>query len=140
MKKREPVSHIMTQNVVTVDLSNDKLVDAKKLMEENNIRHIPVTSGNKLKGILSLTDINRISYGANWGQEKSVDYATMESLSIEQVMHHDPQSIAGDTSIKEVAEIFSEVEFHALPIVNQDSSLEGIVTTTDLIKYLLTQY
>ena len=41
---------------------------------------------------------------------------------------------------KEAAEIFLEAEFHALPVVDADEKLVGIVTTTDLIKYLLEQY
>ena len=41
-------------------------------------------------------------------------------------------------TIKEVAEILAKNEFHALPVVD-DSNLVGIVTTTDLINYLLKQ-
>jgi len=42
-------------------------------------------------------------------------------------------------TIKEVAEILSKKEFHALPVIENDK-LVGIVTTTDLINYLLEQY
>jgi CBS domain-containing membrane protein len=48
-------------------------------------------------------------------------------------------TVAPETTIKEVAEILSKREFHALPIVEGDL-LVGIVTTTDIIKYLLEQY
>ena len=48
-------------------------------------------------------------------------------------------TVTSNTSIKEVAKILSEREFHALPIVD-DSILVGIVTTTDMMKYMLNQY
>jgi CBS domain-containing protein len=48
-------------------------------------------------------------------------------------------TISPETTIKEAAEILSSKEFHALPVVLGDL-LVGIVTTTDLIKYLIDQY
>ena len=59
-------------------------------------------------------------------------------FTIEQVMVKNVVSVSSNTSIKEVAEIFATKEFHALPVVDDDV-LVGIVTTTDLIKYLLKQ-
>jgi CBS domain-containing protein len=48
-------------------------------------------------------------------------------------------SVSPETTIKEAAEILATREFHALPVCKGDL-LVGIVTTTDLIKYLLEQY
>ena len=39
-------------------------------------------------------------------------------------------------TIEEVARIFAQKEFHALPVL-RDKELVGIVTTTDMIRYLL---
>ncbi len=47
--------------------------------------------------------------------------------------------ITPDTPIREAAEILAKREFHALP-VTEDNNLVGIITTTDLIRYLLDQY
>ena len=49
------------------------------------------------------------------------------------------RSVAPQTSVREVAELLAAKEFHAVPVV-EDGNLVGIVTTTDLIKYLLKQY
>jgi CBS domain-containing protein len=49
------------------------------------------------------------------------------------------RSVSPQTSIKEVAELLAAREFHALPVVDGGDLVE-IVTTTDLIKYLLKQY
>jgi CBS domain-containing protein len=60
-------------------------------------------------------------------------------FTIDQVMTKNLTTVSPNTSIKEVAEILSTKEFHALPVV-EDKLLVGIVTTTDIIKYLLKQY
>lgn len=139
MKQREPVSHIMTKELHKLNLT-DGLFKAKELFEKHNLRHLPVVNGEGLAGIISLTDILRISFGSNFGDDqKGVDTAIYEMLSVDQVMKHNPHTVSSVTPIKEVAEILSREEFHALPVVDQDQ-LVGIVTTTDVIKYLINQY
>lgn len=139
MKKREKVSHIMTKNLKTVDVLKNDLHDAKSMMETHGIRHLPVLNNGDLIGIISLTDIMRISYGASYGQEGLVEKAIFDAMNIAQVMAYHPTTINSLTTIKEAAEILSTKEFHALPVVD-NGQLIGIVTSTDLIKYLLEQY
>ena len=140
MKKREAVSNIMKKDVLTLDLHRGSLQEAKSIMDDNHIRHLPVVTGNKLVGIISLTDIHRISFGANYGQAEQVDASIFNSLSIEQVMKSEPRTVKAHTTIKEVAEQLAVEEFHALPVVDDNGQLEGIVTTTDLVNYLIDQY
>lgn len=139
MKKRATVKEIMTTDLKSISLHDGTIQHAKDVMEENGFRHLPVTNGNDLAGIVSLTDIKRISFGANYGQEGSVDKAIFDSLPLSHVMVHNPTSITPSTTIKEAAEIISSNEFNALPIV-EEKELKGILTSTDLIKYLIEQY
>ena len=82
----------------------------------------------------------RISFADAVDEEEiEVDVTVYNMFTIEQVMTRNLVTISPDSSIKEVAEILAVKEFHALPVV-QDELLVGIVTTTDLIKYLLKQY
>ncbi|WP_103068492.1 CBS domain-containing protein [Aquimarina sediminis] len=139
MKKRTPVSKIMTSDVITLNQTNG-LETAEMLFKENNIRHIPVVSGDAIIGMLSYTDLLRISFAdAVDESEHDVDTVVYEMFTIEQVMAKNLVSVSSDTTIKEVAEILSKKEFHALPVID-DGQLVGIVTTTDLINYLLEQY
>ena len=139
MKHRVPVSEIMTKNLVTLNL-NDDLSKAEQLFKKNKIRHIPVVSGHKIIGMLSYTDLLRISFvDAVDDEAEIVDTTVYNLFTIEQVMAKKLVTISFDTTIRETAEILSKNEFHALPVV-VDELLVGIVTTTDLIKYLLDQY
>ena len=138
MKKREPVNHIMTKEVFTVN-ENDKLHDAVDIINQNNIRHLPVMNGNTVSGIISRTDLNRLTFGTLFDNQEGADETVLSMLSIPQVMTSKPRHVTSGDSIREVAEIFSKEEFHALPVVD-DGELSGIVTTTDIIAYMLEQY
>lgn len=139
MKKRTPVSVIMSKNVITLN-SSDDLIHAEKLFKEEQIRHIPVVNGTEIKGMLSYTDLLRISFADAIDQDETdVDTVVYNMFTIDQVMAKNLVTVNSSATIKEVAEILSKKEFHALPVVDK-GNLVGIVTTTDLIYYLLEQF
>ncbi|MGY6744207.1 MAG: CBS domain-containing protein [Cecembia sp.] len=138
MKKREPVSNIMTSKVYTVQ-ENTPLQEVVTLFRKHKIRHIPVLNGNKVSGIISRTDINRLTFGALFENQEGADEAVLEILTVPQVMTGKPKMVNSNDSIRDVAEIFANEEFHALPVVDGEE-LKGIVTTTDVIRYMLDQY
>ncbi len=139
MKKRAPVSSIMTKKVITVK-HNDTLDAAERLFKTNFIRHIPVVKGDKIMGMLSYTDLLRISFADAVVEDSDTIMTQVYDLfTIEHVMAKNVVSVSSDTTIKETAEILAKREFHAIPVVDNDQ-LVGIITTTDLINYLLEQY
>ncbi|SNR14511.1 CBS domain-containing protein [Tenacibaculum jejuense] len=139
MKKRTPVSKIMSANLVTLS-SIDDLTTAEELFKTHEIRHIPVVQGEEIIGMLSHTDLLRVSYAETVQEyETEVDIVLNSIFTIEQVMTKNVVTVNASDTIKEVAEVLSTREFHALPVV-ENNVLVGIVTTTDLIKYLLEQY
>lgn len=138
MKKREPISHIMTKTVVTANEKDDLKTVVEKL-KKNAIRHIPIVKGKEVVGIISRTDINRLTFGALFEGQEGADEAILDMLTISQVMTSKPKTVSSDMIIKDLAQIFAKEDFHALPVVDHDE-LKGIVTTTDVVKYLLEQY
>ncbi len=139
MKKGTTISKIMTIDVITLSYK-DSLSTAEMLFKTNRIRHIPVIKEEVIVGMLSYTDLLRISFAdAVYEDEKTVDAIVYNMFTIEQVMAKNLVSVSSNTFIKEVAEILSKKEFHALPIID-NTKLVGIVTTTDLINYLLEQF
>lgn len=83
--------------------------------------------------------MNRLTFGGLFENQKEADEAVLDMLSVPQVMTSKPRTVSTDDSIKDVAEIFAKEQFHALPVV-EGKALKGIVTTTDIIKYMLEQY
>lgn len=138
MKQRVPVSQIMSKDLATLNPSQS-LYEAEKLFKEKGIRHIPVTEGNKLVGILSYSDLLKISYADVTEGEDDVEAVVYDMFTIPQVMAKVPVSVTSEITIKEVVEILAKQTFHSLPVVD-NGELVGIVTTTDLLNYFLEQY
>ena len=139
MKRLEPVSKIMTKKLITLTL-NDDLYTAEKLFRENHIRHIPIVKDEHIIGMLGCSDLERISFLDSYdSNEIKIDNAIYKMLSINQLMVKKPTKIDSSISIKSVVEILAKNEHHALPVVENDI-LVGIVTTTDILNYLLEQY
>jgi CBS domain-containing membrane protein len=140
MTTQTPVSEIMTHKVITVDIKST-LRQAEKLMKKHNIRHTPVMDEEELVGILSLNDLLRLSFVDAYGyeEEEAIDTALYQMFTVEEVMVSDPRVVKATQSIREVAEIFLKEDFHALPVMAGEK-LVGIVTTTDVIRFMLEQF
>ncbi|APA90742.1 MULTISPECIES: HPP family protein [Myroides] len=140
MKQKVPVEEIMTKELITLTLS-DSLYDAERLFKKHKIRHIPIVKGDKLIGVLSYSDLIKISY-IDVVEDESEDMSSVvyDLYSIEQLMAKVVVSALPTATVKEVTEILSKQSYHSIPIVDQLGYLKGIVTTTDLLKYFLKQY
>jgi len=138
MKKREKVGSVMTKDVVTINV-NDSLHNANNIFNSQKLRHLPVVANDHLVGILSQTDILRISFGNTFGEQNGGDEAIFDMLSINQVMKHSPVTVSSTDTLKEAAKVLAKKEFHALPVVDNDR-LVGIITTTDIINFFVEHF
>ena len=129
----------MTKEVITLH-TGDSLDNAEHLFKKHHIRHIPVVKGEKVVGMLSYTDLLRISFADAVDEEDDdVETIVYNMFTLEQVMAKNLVSVTSDTTIREVAQLLSKKEFHAIPVID-DGKLMGIVTTTDLLNYMLEQF
>ena len=135
MRKNEPIFNLMTKEVVTLSLT-DTLYSAEKRLKVNHIRHIPVVDGDELIGLLSMSDLKRISFFDSYNNEGTEDAAIYNMLSIKDLMIKKPLTVSSDTTILEVSKLLATKEFHSLPVVD-DGKLVGIITTTDLLHFFI---
>ena len=135
MKKNEPIFNLMTKDLITLNLS-DTLYTAEKRLRTNHIRHIPVVDGENLIGLLSISDLKRISFIDAYNKEGTVDTAIYNMLSIKDLMIKNPITVASDATILEVSKLLASKEFHSLPVVD-NGKLVGIITTTDLLHFFI---
>ena len=133
-----PISSIMTTKLITLDV-NDGLDKAEHLFKKYKIRHIPVIEKDKIIGMISMNDLLRISFADGaYREEENISSSIYDMFTLRQLMIGNLETVSPDTTIKEVAELLVKREFHSLPVV-ENGTLKGMVTTTDLIKYLLKQ-
>lgn len=138
MKQRVPISQIMTKVLIAVPVTK-KISEVNQLFSDYKIRHIPVVEGDQLVGIISSNDILKIGYSIAEMDVEAIN-AIYDAYKLDDIMTANPVVIQDDVTIKEVAEILVEQQFHSLPVVDKNKVLVGIVTTTDLINYLIAQY
>ena len=138
MRDITQISTIMSTDIIALNRDDD-LETAEMLFKRHKIRHIPVVREDVVIGMLSYTDLLRISFADAVDEtETEVDTLVYNMFTIDQVMAKNIVTVNSTATIKEVAKILASQEFHALPVVD-NGMLVGIVTTTDLINYLLKQ-
>jgi len=120
----EPVHTIMTKNLITVRPS-DTLSEVRKTFMTNSLHHLPVVENNQLVGIMTTYDL--------WKNEIAPENYTTATVS--QIMNTNIAKISPEDKIGTAAEIFLSNKFHALPVVNEENTLLGIVTTFDVLLY-----
>lgn len=129
------VKEIMTATVKVVN-EEDHLSKVVDLLKKHQLRHLPVVKGGKIVGIISASDINRLTFGAILDHQDSSEEAVLDMLSVPQVMVSKPRTVQEDDAITAVAEIFVKEKVHSLPVLSGEE-LVGIVTTTDVIRHFL---
>lgn len=136
MNMQEKITAIMTENVLCVD-KGEELLQVDNLMKKHKVRHVPVLSNGKLVGIISQNDILRLSFGGIFEGHGESDLGMFEVLRLEQVMVSDPSVVNVSSTVGEVAKLFVNSNFHAVPVVNDEEEVVGIVSTTDVIRYFI---
>ncbi len=139
MKKNEPVSRIMTTSPVTVQ-NGQPLSQVRKTMIESHVHHVPIVEGKKLVGLISFTDLMKINFVIHGADERSVDMIIDQQFSIADVMTSHLATIKPGHTVREAAGILAQGHFHSLPVVDEADEIVGMLTSTDLLNYLVEQY
>ena len=121
----------MTTNPVTIR-ADDSVVTAKDLLEAHGIHHLPVVADGILVGILSSSDFLKLHVLRDRTK-------ALAAISVSQIMEAEPVTLDVFADLVDVAAKLSEGGFHALPVVEADNVLVGIVTSSDLINHVLMQ-
>ena len=123
------IDRIMTEDPETIG-PGDSASAARALLESAGVHHLPVVEDGKLSGIVSSADFLKLSMlGEHVGLSA---HAT-----VEQIMEPNPIVLPAATSLRDAAEKLMVGGFHALPVVDEQRMLVGIVTSGDLIDALL---
>jgi len=139
MKKNESIKHIMSADIVSITVK-DKVSSARKLMEEKCVHHVPVMSGKKLMGIVSAVDIYKASFSNSFAGADKADDVLDHTVNLEDVMTKNITTIKTSDTIRHAAGLLSTSNFNSLVVVDDSDEVAGIVTSKDLISYLVEQY
>lgn len=139
MRKNDPIKHIMSDHIHTVQ-QGQPVSEVFKIVHDHEIHHVPILNGEQLVGIVSSTDLMKLSMGSQaLDSNNSWSYLDNQYQLID-VMTADPRTLNDTSVVRDAAEALSSGDYHSLPVINADRQLIGIVTSTDLIRYLCEQY
>jgi CBS domain-containing protein len=129
------VKSVMTPDPVCIgkDVGIGKALD---LMTKHSVRHLIVNHEGKLVGIVSKSDLEKFDFIRNLGPKN--DFSGLsDTITVDKIMTRGVHTLYEDESVKDAAEMLTLGAYHALPVVNFDDEVIGIVSSTDLILYLL---
>ncbi len=137
MKRNEQIKRIMTpvSDLETVHIEH-KPSDVRKLLAAHDWHHVPVLSGEKLVGMISATDMLKMTFTAYGSDDRSFDAYLDHEFSIDKIMTTDLVTVKATQTIRDAARTLGQGKFSSLPVVDDDGLCVGLVTTTDLIHHL----
>ncbi|MCP3938548.1 MAG: CBS domain-containing protein [Actinomycetia bacterium] len=130
-----PVKKIMTVDPTTIDRA-DPLSAAMSALESAPYHHLVVTENDQPVGMLSTTDLVRLLHDMEFEIDGPLRNTIDEYYTIEDAMSVGLQSISATSSVRDAAIILSQGTFHSIVVLDEDR-LAGIVTTTDLARYIV---
>lgn len=126
------VDEIMITNVFTLKPS-DSVYDARALMKEKDIRHIPIVDdAGGLVGIVSQRDILNASESTLHATSSEQRLLLEKEHKIEEVMTRQIKTIDERDSLRSAATRLRKFKHGCLPVVT-DGELRGIITDTDFV-------
>ena len=114
------IKHWMIKEVVTIS-PDDTVEEAIQLMKKHSIRHLPVTEGDRLVGLVTESSIRQYAL------------PSLMDLPVQEVMIINPITIDAEATIDEAAKLIYRYKIGGLP-VTQNGRLVGILTITDLLE------
>lgn len=131
----DPITSLMATEVETIRV--DQLIsDARRVMMKHRVHHVPVVDGYRLVGLITATDIFALGHGATATPARGLEDLVDHQHRVSEVMQHELVTIGPRQDIRKAAELLSTGSFHALPVVDEDGRLLGMVTTTDIARFV----
>ncbi len=126
---------IMTDKVITGQ-PDEGLREAFFKMRHNHIRHLPVVDADmKLLGIVTDRDLRR----PDWVDEApdiSHVYYLDDNMALKNVMTRNPIVVHTYDPVQRAAQVMRENRFGALPVLNKEERLVGMVSAVDMLQIL----
>lgn len=116
---------------------DDNLEKVRAIFEKHAFHHVPVVENGTLTGIVSYTDylqmIQNISSANHAGQNI---VKILSERKVQDMMTHEVWFLTMEDTLDKAVQIFQTHQFHALPVVDANKKLVGILTTNDLMRVL----
>lgn len=130
------ISECMASRPVTV-APYATLAEALEIMQQKNIRRLPVMDDGDLIGIITLNDIY-LARSSDVRRSKDLDkfYNQLSKYTVIVTMTENPITIYQADTIGHAAEVMLEEKIGCLPAVDANKKLRGIITESDIFRLI----
>ncbi len=129
------VSNFMTSKVITAH-PEDGIRQTFFRMRENEVRHMPVVDEErKLVGIISDRDLRRPEW-VDEAPDLSHIYNLDDNLSVQDLMTRNVMVAHTYDTIAKSTKVLIEHRFGAMPVLNKEQELVGMLSSLDMLKAL----
>lgn len=124
------------KKVITID-ADSSMLDATKVMKEQGIRHLPVLRKGILVGIVTDRDLKKASPSEATTLEAHELLYLLANIKVEEIMSKNPFTVLKNYTVEEAAEILLTHKISGLPVLDEEGTVVGMITQTDIFKVLI---
>jgi CBS domain-containing protein len=131
MIANQRVGRVMTEEVLSIDVE-ESAGAVLRLFAGYPLHHLPVLNGQKVVGMLSSADVMKLEAFLPKSGVPADEYLDRR-ISIRSLLRAPVITIGPQQTLIEAARLMASHGFHALPVVDAQEHLLGIITTTDIM-------
>lgn len=123
------------QTITLTVFPEDLLSTAYRRMQELYIRHLPVVvASNQIVGMITDQDIRRAGLWRDDLRNGLNGNAALHVMTVQECMSHEVHAVCPETALAEAGAFLLDHKIDCLPVVDDDSVLQGIITLSDLVR------
>lgn len=130
------VQNWMTRNPTTIE-ADTPFLEARLILKEKKIRHLPVLDRGRLIGVVSDRDLKEAApSGATTLDVYELNYL-LAKMKVRDLIKRDPITIKPTNSVEKAAQMMHDHKIGCLPVVDDAGALVGLITETELLEVMV---
>ncbi|WP_406660289.1 CBS domain-containing protein [Methanolobus sp. ZRKC3] len=129
------VAEIMQKDPIIAS-PGDRVIHVRRLMLDNNIGRVPVIEDDKLVGMITEKDIAKAMRAFRDVVEGSKQDSRIKNLIVADIMKMGVKTVYTNTPASDVAKMMVEEDIGAIPVLNLEEEMVGIVTRRNIVNGL----
>jgi acetoin utilization protein AcuB len=130
------VKNWMSKEVITVE-ADDTMQNAIYILQEQNIKMLPVMDDTNLVGIITDRDLKKASPSDATTLDMHELLFLISKIKVKDLMKKPVFTARPDDTVEEAAALLLEKKISGLPVIDENNRLVGIITRSDIFRVLL---
>jgi len=130
------LKEIMSTKVVSIS-ETAPFSEVEEKIREYHIRHLPIVDAKeKLVGLISQRDFFKIATIHKTPEGEVYDKDTLDRFILKDVMATERTPLRPTDKISDAIKVMVDLKYGAIPIVDDENKLVGIVSEIDILRYV----